>query len=769
MAWFSSNKQAPVTRRATKDESADPSELNSMEGKISDAIAKNLSQDYWQSFGQSDESGLFAPEFDVITTIGRIKSLYTREPWIWASAQLIARTLANIPYKVVDAKTGETVDNHPLEAIIGSGGPWQDDLQMKWSEYLDIGLAGNGFIVFDDARYKEKAHVPAELVTLGFDKANNRVSHITVFDENLGHGVAGRGRDIPIELVVHHKLSNPFTPFIGMSPFTAAARPILMDRYKSEFEMAFYLRGATNSGIIEMQEDLSKSRLRRLQNTFEQAFTGRANWWRTIFLPKGGKWVNSGLTMREMQHLDGLIDNRKTILAVIGIPPSMVGLIEDVNRATSEQQEAVFYNNTIIPMSHFIASGWNNSHLVKNIFQGKVKLVPDFSQIEAIEGSLTKKGEAAKHVEGYMTINEIREEILGLEPLPPNDPRGGLFVVELRPVPTLPPAGTVPDPGSPPPEDPPELPGPEDVEDEDPEETEEEAEKAASRQHRATVKDAVTSSQNRVEGRLSKDMEDVFGKYVDLLISHVREGLERNVHMGAHMETRQEQRIDFWKKQAGPILNRAMDRGFSMANAQVKKLDRITTKQARFTGLDQVDQQAVDVLRSKTEGDKRLALEARNIQVFEGMDNHQTEQAMALIESGFAEGETFESIARNLRARYGEAYKNQSRTIVRTEVLSAVSQGIEWNHEVLGEVFSDVRKQWLHQGDAGINPDARDEHVAFEELGAVPSDFKWGNELSFPRDPAGAPGQIINCRCTMVTVIPDSAHSNADAILEMEL
>ena len=773
MAWpFSRTNKAPVRPATKEDDNRDPAELNGhMDRKIQEAIEKTLSGDYWAALGSnSSEGGYFSPEFDIITTIGRIKALYAREPWIWAGSQLIAKTLASIPFKVVDTLTEEPVDNHPLEQILRTGGRWQDALHMKWSEYLDLGLAGNGFIVFDDATYKDKAHVPAERVTLIFDDIKQDVVGIRIFDENVGNGVSGMGRDVPIELVVHHKLSNPYTPFIGMSPFTAAARPILLDRYKAEFEMAFYLRGGSNSGVIEMSEDLSRSRLRRLQNTFEQAFTGRSNWWRTIFLPRGAKWVNSSLTMSEMQHLEGLKENRKTILAVLGIPPAMLGLVEDVNRNTSDQQEAVFYNNTIIPMAWFIASGWNDSHLVKQVYRGAVKLIPDFSNIEAVEGSVAKKGESAKHVEPYLLINEIRELILGIDPLPEGDKRGNMFVSEIRPALVTqmlpPPVASDPEPD---PEPDPKPPDPDDVpvkpDDDLVDETELEEEKA---QRKAAIKAGATSSQNRVEGRLSKDMDNVFGDYVDLLITHVRQGLERHVDMDAHMETRRTDRLDFWTKNAGPIMSRAMDRGFSMANAQIK-FHVANTKQVRFTGLDQTDQQAIDVLKDKQDADKRAALTQRNNAIFLGMDEHQTNQAMGIIEEGFRQGESFSEISRTLRERYGEQYKNQANTIVRTEILSAVSQGIEWNHEVLGEVFSDVRKQWLHQGDSGINPDARDEHVAFEELGAVPSDFKWGDELGFPRDPAASAGQIINCRCTMVTVIPDTAHSNAEAILEMEL
>jgi hypothetical protein len=86
--------------------------------------------------------------------------------------------------------------------------------------------------------------------------------------------------------------------------------------------------------------------MKRLMNTFEQVFTGKRNWWRQIFLPKGAKWVSSGLTMSEMQHLEGLRENRLSILAALGIPPSKVGLVQDVNRSTSDNQDKDFWEES---------------------------------------------------------------------------------------------------------------------------------------------------------------------------------------------------------------------------------------------------------------------------------------------------------------------------------------------------------------------------------------------------------------------------------------
>lgn len=832
-AWFNRGARAvslPMRAHPADRDLVSAMELNGAAAGIELAMRKSLSaQDFLAFESSADSGGYFGAEHDIRATTGRIKSLYSKEPWIFAGSTIVARTLSSIPLKVYDPKKEEWVDKHPLNLLLKSGGEVQSQKELNWVVDIDLDLAGNAFLILDETFKRIIGTVPVELCELKFDQQEKRVVGITVHPMN---GQTNLGKFFKIEHVVHFKMPNPYTPFWGMSQWLAAARPILLDRYKSEFEMAFYLRGATSTGVIETTEDLSKSRLLRMIKTFEQAFTGKANWWRTLFLPKGAKWHDSSLTMTEMQHLEGMRENRKTILAVRGIPPTMVGLIEDSNRSISDNQERIFYNNTIVPMAWFVASAWNSSHLVKNVYGGKVEVRPDFSGITAVEGTAEDKGTRSKAMEPVFLIDEIREKVWGEKPLP--DGRGQLFTAELRgsggvaigedgqlqlaavarlPLPPQTAKAEIPE-GY----DVQVLIFPRDsftkdeavkwasehsfstdvvdeqknewrIRQRDPDDYDPDTFKTMALQDNVTAiiakrmqelasvatarKAAAMSSQNRIERRLGEDYEKVVDSYIDQLLSQVREAIRAKVDIGGALAAGLSDRRDRYVGRAMPVLERAMDRGFSVASSNVKDMRSVVwIKAGPFPGLNETDRQAVDVLRERSRDGQRRQLEARGITAFEGFDQTRTNAVMGLIEHGLSQGESYEDVARKIRDRYDEAYRNQARTIVRTEILSAVSQGLKWNHEVLGKIFSEVKKAWVHQGDAGINSDARDEHVGFEALGEVADDFKWvgqdGSQLGYPRDPRASAGQIINCRCTMISVIPDSAISQADAILESD-
>jgi HK97 family phage portal protein len=795
---------------------------------IAAQIQKQMSYANFVAWDQvDDQGGYFGTEFEIRSNAGRIKSLYAREPWVWASATLVARTLAQVPLKVYKNNTDQEMPGHPLNAILAQGTPTLSAFATRWVLGLDIMLGGNSMLILEPDMKRVAGIAPVELVNFVYSQDATRIEYVDVY----AFGNTMKAARFPYSQCIHNKYPNPFNPYYGISPFIAAARPLLVDRYASEFDMAFYLRGGTSTGVIETTEELSKSRFQRLMRTFEAAFTGRSNWWRTLFLPKGTTWKPAGLTMAEAQHLDKLRDNRNVILATIGIPPSMVGLVQDVNRATAEQQERSMWSNLMVPMAMFIADGWNGSALVRDTYKGQVQVKADFSGIEAVQGFASMLGERAKSMEPYFLIDEIRAEVWRKEPLP--DGLGQRFVAEVRPVPTAPTlaltqptvatrAIAIPDgfevqclrflkaqfdvtkaqdwcrmhgyKAGPVTETqdswcveqtPADLFDRETMKDiilEDAvnatigtrKSPEDKSNKKAAFQR---LKATAVTSQNRVEAKLGNDLERAIDKYTEALIVAAKSALEKRTDVRSALASRKHEREELWTRDALPVLVTAMDRGFSMALSQVKALVNVTEKadvKPGFPAINETDRQAVDVLRERSRNGKRATLEARAIKRFVGLDATKTEQVMQVIEDGERAGKTFEEIARTIREDFGEAYRNQARTIVRTEILTAVSEGLAWNHEVLGQVFSKVQKQWVHQGDGGINPDAREEHAALEDT-LLSGDEAWhvvdaktGDtyELRYPRDPSGPASGIINCRCSMVTVIPDDATSNADAILE---
>ena len=117
---------------------------------------------------------------------------------------------------------------------------------------------------------------------------------------------------------------------------------------------------------------------------------------------------------------------------------------------------------------------------------------------------------------------------------------------------------------------------------------------------------------------------------------------------------------------------------------------------------------------------------------------------------GLGEGEGIPKLAKRVSAVMAGRIKSSAETIARTEVLSSSNAGTMHGYGQSGIV---KKKEWLATRDAKT----RDEHgTADGQVVLLKNDFVIaGEKLSFPGDPKGSPGNIINCRCTILPVLSE--------------
>jgi len=178
------------------------------------------------------------------------------------------------------------------------------------------------------------------------------------------------------------------------------------------------------------------------------------------------------------------------------------------------------------------------------------------------------------------------------------------------------------------------------------------------------------------------------------------------------------------------------------------------------------DQDQLDALSAKDKKNRRKILEARLIETFKNTTQTTTEKMMAVIEEGIANGESVNKISQTLVEKFSEKVPDIQRradTIARTETATATSIGRAAAVKVASEVIPNLKKIWLNVGDSRVRgnpggeyPDAAHDHWRLHgQVRNHDEDFedpRSGERLSFPRDPKGAAGATINCRCDMVAL-----------------
>jgi uncharacterized protein with gpF-like domain len=169
------------------------------------------------------------------------------------------------------------------------------------------------------------------------------------------------------------------------------------------------------------------------------------------------------------------------------------------------------------------------------------------------------------------------------------------------------------------------------------------------------------------------------------------------------------------------------------------------------------DKDKIRVLRARGENKVRLILEERGLESFANISKTHTDRIMSAIVNGVKANETIQEITKRVAEQFADpkAMAAKAATIARTETLTAVSIGQQAALKNAAEVIPGLRKAWLNGNDARV----RDDHLDVNEGGVsgqvVAVNAKFSNGLDGPRDlDADDPSQVINCRCTVVMLLP---------------
>lgn len=124
-----------------------------------------------------------------------------------------------------------------------------------------------------------------------------------------------------------------------------------------------------------------------------------------------------------------------------------------------------------------------------------------------------------------------------------------------------------------------------------------------------------------------------------------------------------------------------------------------------------------------------------------------------VVRAGIDEGASIptirDAVQESLDAGGEVSWANRARTIARTETIGAYNGGHLAAWDVLEEETEDeLEKVWL----ATIDPRTRDSHFRADGQRVPLGDpFRvGGHDLAHPGDPTAPPGEVINCRCTML-------------------
>lgn len=152
------------------------------------------------------------------------------------------------------------------------------------------------------------------------------------------------GERIPLDVrelmrIVH---PSPVDPYRGAGAVQALLRDLDAQRFSKEWQAAFFENSARPGGVIEVDHDLGDDQFDMLREQWNSAHKGVSKAHRVAILESGMKWVENQHSLRDMQIAELDAVGRDKALVAFGMPKSILGIVEDVNRANAEAGEYLF-------------------------------------------------------------------------------------------------------------------------------------------------------------------------------------------------------------------------------------------------------------------------------------------------------------------------------------------------------------------------------------------------------------------------------------------
>lgn len=346
---------------------------------------------------------------------------YSSNPRL-APVRKIATDLASVPGKLYrDVMEGrEEIEAHPFLDFWQRPNPLPEltpsalwHLLQVWYE-----LKGEAICVIERGR----GGIPAELWPVPphwVAEVPHRGNPHYVIQSTEGQRVT-----IPIRDVFVLRDQNPLDPYSrGIGRAEAVADEVEAYEYASKFSKTVFFNNARPDYMI-CAPGITEEQAARFLESIDKRHRGPWNAHRPGIIPRGDvTFQRLSDSPREMDFVESRKDLRDTINSHWGLPPEMLGIVENSNRATAEAAKAIYAENVLTPLLKMREAAIN------------VQLLPQFEQglIWEFEDIIPQDEQYQLQVanEGLsrcaIMINEWREK-LGFDPIEGGD----AFVVPVN-------------------------------------------------------------------------------------------------------------------------------------------------------------------------------------------------------------------------------------------------------------------------------------------------------------------------------------------------
>jgi HK97 family phage portal protein len=318
--------------------------------KTVDKVAKGANSVRRKIFdGFFSQQTLIAP---TMNTADFLRS-YGEIGWLFVAVNRISQDIGSSEWKAY--KGDEVQENSLALNVLKHPNRFMSQYQLLWKSCAYLELTGRCFWYIA----KDGIGRPKEIWCL------NPLDIWVVPDRNnfiKGYMYKAGAEQIPLDVdeVIFINLPDLLNPYSGKGPAQAAASNLEIDKYTSTYVKNFFYNDARPGGIVNFP-DMEENEYDRAVEQYKDKHRGVENSSEILFT-KGGSvsFTPININIKDLD-ISNLKDNtRDGILGAFGVPKSIVGITDDVNRSTAEAAEYTFAMHTIKPLLHLVQDVLNN-------------------------------------------------------------------------------------------------------------------------------------------------------------------------------------------------------------------------------------------------------------------------------------------------------------------------------------------------------------------------------------------------------------------------
>jgi len=282
---------------------------------------------------------------------------FGRNPLLFTVVHRIAMDIGGVEWSLYrhDAKDpkfrGPVEYDHPLAQLLAQPNGWNTGEEMMYliAAYLD--LPGEAFLLI----LRSPDGMPAQLLALP--------PHWVLDLPRPGRpfyviDINGVQEPVPPSEIIWLQNPNPLNPY-GRGLGTAAALDTTIEQHKQGnlWNLNFLRRSARPDIIISVPDEMDQDACDRAREKWLAEHQSASNSWAPHFLNSDFKAQILTQTAKDMDFVALLRNARDTVFQLFGVPPEILGIVENSNRATADAAMYIYGLLTLTPRLRRIRAG----------------------------------------------------------------------------------------------------------------------------------------------------------------------------------------------------------------------------------------------------------------------------------------------------------------------------------------------------------------------------------------------------------------------------